>query len=347
VIEAKPLVSVILPTHNRAPVLRHAIHSVLAQTYDHLELLVVDDASTDSTAQVVEAIRDPRLRYFRLAENRRAAHARNVAIRAARGSLLAFNDDDDLWLAEKLQKQIAHLRASPPDVGMSICGHLQQWQQGCSYIGGDEYFAQLDFTGGMLDHLNVALAATPGWLVRREIVESVGGFDERMRCWDDWELAARMSRICRFAHLDEPLLLQERRRTAGGGMWDNVPNFVNDYCVVIEKQSSGWSPRILSKHFHQVARVVQAVGDVETARPWLEKAVRTYPFNVEAWTDLVRARRARAIDPGRRAGIRPSSRAPLIDVAPLPAEPPLVSVIVSTDKRAEETRRACRWERSR
>ena len=329
-IELEPLVSVILPTHNRASLLRHAIHSVLAQTYRHLELLVVDDASTDSTPQVVDAIRDSRLRHIRLVENRRAAHARNVAMREARGSLFAFNDDDDLWLAEKLAKQVAHLRASPPDVGISICGHLQQWPKGCYYVGGERYFDQLDFTGGMLDHLDMSLGVTPGWLVRREVVERVGGFDERMRCCDDWELAARMSRVCRFAHLDEPLFLQERRRAPGAGMWDNLPNFLNDYCVIIEKQSMDWSPRIRSKNLHQVARAAQAVGDVASARPWLEKAVRAHPFNLEAWADLIRARRGRAIDRGRWAGVRPPSEVERVDLAASFSEPPLVSVILPT-----------------
>ena len=99
------MVSVIIPTYNRAHVLPRAIESVLKQTYTELELIVVDDASTDDTAAVMTAITDPRVRYVRK-EHGGAAAARNRGIAEAKGEFIAFQDSDDVWHSDKLEKQL-------------------------------------------------------------------------------------------------------------------------------------------------------------------------------------------------------------------------------------------------
>lgn len=109
----QPLVSVVLPTHNRVTLLRDAIASVVAQTYRHWELIVVDDGSTDDTPEVLSAITDHRVRPVRIVHSGNASVARNVGIAAARGSHVAFQDDDDVWLPDKLERQCAALGARP------------------------------------------------------------------------------------------------------------------------------------------------------------------------------------------------------------------------------------------
>ena len=108
------MVSVIIPTYNRAHVLPRAIESVLKQTYTELELIVVDDASTDDTAAVMTAITDPRVRYVRK-EHGGAAAARNRGIAEAKGEFIAFQDSDDVWHSDKLEKQLAYLQAERAD----------------------------------------------------------------------------------------------------------------------------------------------------------------------------------------------------------------------------------------
>ena len=98
-----PLVSVVMSTWNRAGLVTRAVHSVMGQTYRDLELIVIDNGSTDRTPEALAAIRDPRLRIIRIAVNAGAAAARNAGIRAARGQLIAFHDDDDVWFARKLE----------------------------------------------------------------------------------------------------------------------------------------------------------------------------------------------------------------------------------------------------
>lgn len=115
-LQEKPLVSVIIPTYNRAQLVRRAIESVLQQTYDHLEMIVVDDASKDNTQEVINGISDLRLRYIRHQTNLGGAISRNTGIDAATGEYLAFLDSDDVWLPEKIADQLATLQNHPhPD----------------------------------------------------------------------------------------------------------------------------------------------------------------------------------------------------------------------------------------
>src|SRR5262245_46961170 len=111
-----PKVSVIIPTHNRADFLRDAIFSVLNQTFQDFEIIVVDDASTDNTSEVIGAFNDERIRYLRHDTNKGGSAARNTGILNSQCDYIAFLDDDDQWLPEKLAKQVDTLIASPPDV---------------------------------------------------------------------------------------------------------------------------------------------------------------------------------------------------------------------------------------
>ena len=104
------LVSIIMPSWNTGKFIAESIESVLAQTYENWELLIVDDCSTDNTDEVVAAFHDPRIRYFKNESNSGAALTRNRAMREARGEWIAFLDSDDLWLPEKLEKQIAFMK---------------------------------------------------------------------------------------------------------------------------------------------------------------------------------------------------------------------------------------------
>jgi glycosyltransferase involved in cell wall biosynthesis len=109
----QPLVSVITPTYNAELFIEETIHSVQAQTYTNWELIIVDDASSDTTVAILEkyAAADKRIKYYRLETNSGAAIARNTAIENASGSYIAFLDADDLWMPEKLAKQITFMQA--------------------------------------------------------------------------------------------------------------------------------------------------------------------------------------------------------------------------------------------
>ncbi len=111
----KAFVSVVIPTYNRAATIEKAVRSVLEQTYDTLEVIVVDDGSTDNTRQIIEEIGDPRLRYL-WQENSGACAARNHGAEQAKGAYIAFHDSDDIWHPDKLEKQMKLLEKTKADV---------------------------------------------------------------------------------------------------------------------------------------------------------------------------------------------------------------------------------------
>src|SRR5689334_8286728 len=103
-----PAISVVLPVHNRADVLARAISSVVKQTLEQWELIVVDDGSTDGSAEIAESCHDERVRAIRLNANRGGNAARNAGIREAQAPLIAFLDSDDAYLPQKLEKVVVH-----------------------------------------------------------------------------------------------------------------------------------------------------------------------------------------------------------------------------------------------
>ena len=104
------LVSIIMPSYNTGGYIKNSIESVLAQTYENWELIIVDDCSTDDTDSIVGQFSDKRIRYLKNEKNSGAAISRNYALREAKGRWIAFLDSDDLWLPEKLEKQIAFMK---------------------------------------------------------------------------------------------------------------------------------------------------------------------------------------------------------------------------------------------
>jgi glycosyltransferase involved in cell wall biosynthesis len=285
----QPLVTVIIPTRNRAHLLTRSVNSVLAQTYRNFELIVVDDASSDGTGAVLAAIADPRLRVLRREQNKSAAAARNAALPLMRGELVAFHDDDDVWLPEKLERQVAALAASPATTALCLCGRLFVQSPGpyVRYIGGQHLADQLDFSQGNGQGGNdYALIATPGWLVRRAALEATGGFDERIRSWDDWELGLRLWLEHDFVVVDQPLYIQDH--VAGGGLMKLERARADDIVIIDEKHGALWAnnPRVRARHAY-IRGIARLMFDPPPAgRAEIRESLRLYPFSLKAWVAL-------------------------------------------------------------
>jgi glycosyltransferase involved in cell wall biosynthesis len=231
---APALVSVVLPAYNRAPVLPRAIASVLSQSYAHLEIIVVDDGSTDDTEAAVRAIGDPRVRYLRR-ENGGAGAARNTGIAAARGAFIAFQDSDDEWLPEKLAKQCARLAAAPDDVGVVVCGHLGSYgPDRVIEVTVDEPMQRGDAIGSLLTGL---WYIPPTWLVRASVFERAGRFDEELPSAEDWDLAFRLADACRFDCIPEVLV---RKHYTHGSVWDHSGGRIDGFRAVLERHRHRW-----------------------------------------------------------------------------------------------------------
>lgn len=201
--ETAPLVSVIIPTFNRAALVMRAVQSVCAQSYQKLEIIVVDDGSTDATADKLAALSDPRLTVI-ARENGGVARARNTGVAAAKGAYIAFLDSDDAWQPGKLARQIATLENAEPRTAFCYTGVAMQRDSETVAI------RHPTVTGACLTPLlltNPVHCATSSGLVRREVFDAVGGFDPDLPALEDWEWLQRVARLYDLAAVDEPLTI--------------------------------------------------------------------------------------------------------------------------------------------
>jgi len=203
-----PRVSVLIPTYNHARFLPEALDSVLAQTFRDLEILVIDDGSTDATQAVIEAYA-PAIGYIRQAHAGPAA-ARNRAIGASRGELLAFLDADDRWYPGKIAAQVSYLDAHP-DVGVVFTKFLVTDE-----AGGPLYLYPPAFRYGASAFEKLLVwpyGSMNTAMVRRPCLEKIGLFDENLTGAEDWDLWLRLAPHYGFGYIDA--VLATYRQSAG------------------------------------------------------------------------------------------------------------------------------------
>ncbi|MBR9837350.1 MAG: glycosyltransferase family 2 protein [Rhodobacteraceae bacterium] len=201
-----PTVSVVLPVHNRSSLVTRAIDSVLAQTYRDIELIAVDDASTDDTPDTLAGYsHDPRFRTVRNAQNLGAAGTRNVGIGLARGRYLAFQDSDDRWFPEKLETQLKVLQASA-DCRACYSGAVYYSKENSYYIPREG--ARGAPKGDIFaDTLMINPTTPQTLLIERSLLTETGVFDDSLRINEDWDLALRLARATQFAFVPEPMVM--------------------------------------------------------------------------------------------------------------------------------------------
>lgn len=187
-----PTVSVVIPTFKRPALVRRAIASVLNQTYRDFEIVVVDDGSPDDTRGAVTGIRDERVRYLRHERNRGLPASRNTGIKAASGEYIAFLDDDDEWLPEKLERQIPALRSN----SAALCG----------YVVNRRYVKVQRQTTVSLEDLKRGNEHSPATLIVRAAVLKEMPFDETLPHAEDWDMLLRLAQQCPIAYVRSALV---------------------------------------------------------------------------------------------------------------------------------------------
>src|SRR5262245_40778764 len=200
----QPVVSVIIPTYNRAGFLESAITSALAQTLQDFEIIIVDDASQDDTEKMLGQFQDSRITLVRHKTNQGIAAARNTGVVNAKGKYIAFLDDDDEWLPDKNERQFKLLERSPRSVGGVYTG----WVGVDAASGKILYQLSPRERGKIFDAilLKGTLAPTSSIFLRKECFEKAGLFDLDFEYGEDFEMWLRIARVFEFDYIEEPLV---------------------------------------------------------------------------------------------------------------------------------------------
>lgn len=264
-----PRVSVVIPTHNRAEYIQAALDSVFPQTYTDYEIIVVDDGSTDGTAALLKPLVDRgAIRYEQQAQHGVSA-ARNRGIALARGEYVAFLDSDDLWLPDKLAKQVALFDAQP-ELGFVHCLFEKFDQKTGADLGvrdTSEYRGQI--YPAILMQWNT-LMATPCMLMRKDVLEEVGGYDEAMRWGEDLDLWRRIAQRYPVDLVNEVLV---RVRVHAASASALKAQAVSDFQRYLDKafaDDPGLSPsfrrRVYAKLYLQFALTLLGAGGAQEMR---------------------------------------------------------------------------------
>jgi glycosyltransferase involved in cell wall biosynthesis len=226
-----PLVSVIIPSYNREKLIMKAIGSVMRQTFNDFEILVIDDASTDDTGEVIKNLNNEKIRYFRMERNGGQCIARNFGIRNARGRYIAFLDSDDEWLPEKLKLQVECFRKGPKELG-AVYGYAYQ----TDVIKNETTLPDNKFYRGDIHDkfLRGFCPSTPSiFMITSEALKKVNGFDEKLITFVDLDLWLRISEHYQFDFIDEPVIIKYEQ--IGDQYINNFEKRYNGYKLFFKK----------------------------------------------------------------------------------------------------------------
>jgi len=207
-----PTVSVIIPTYNRAYCVTAAIDSVLHQTYKDVEIIVVDDGSTDNTQEVLSPyIKSGKIHYIRQ-QNAGVSAARNAGIRWAKGEWIACLDSDDQWLPNKLQRQMKVVDYSPVELGCVFCNIAYEYPIGKASNSFENAFFLPSHAQGICYNMSSILMTrflmfNQCAIIQKKYIEAVGGYDERLKILEDYDLALKLSFLCNWGYDSEPLVI--------------------------------------------------------------------------------------------------------------------------------------------
>lgn len=270
-----PLVTVIIPSYNREKTIARAIESVLRQSYKNIELLVVDDGSTDGTVAIVLAYSDSRIRLIRLPKNAGVSVARNRGFDEAKGEFVAFQDSDDEWLPRKLERQL-RLSESHPETGVFSCSlirlvssesHVRKVPENLDRAINDNDLSYL---------LEKNYAWTQTWLLRRNVVDSGLRFDPSITCIQDWDYV--IGAAARFGLKLAPEVLVIAHETEG-----SLLSQIEKFCADLQKmlENNMWiykhHPRVLAEHSRTIARWFAIGRDTMSYKKWTKKALALQP----------------------------------------------------------------------
>jgi len=230
-----PLISVVIPAFNRQDTISYCLDSVLAQTYKNLEIIVVDDCSMDSTVSIVRNHPDPRVRCVVLEKNSGAQAARNRGILEAKSDWIAFQDSDDEWSPDKLEKQVSVLANADYNPWSFLYCNAYRLEKArgiksirlCPVVEGENQYSTL---------LQSPAPLFPTIITSKEALEKIGYLDEQVPSFQEWDTSIRLAKYCRITHLKEPLMVYHAG--AGDAISGSATKHVEGLSYIISKYES-------------------------------------------------------------------------------------------------------------
>ena len=271
----KPLISVVIPTFNRAKQVEAALKSVLAQTYREFEVIVIDDGSTDGTGEAIRELISPQsndasqVRYF-FQPNQGQSAARNKGTEEARGEWIAFLDSDDVWLPEKLEWQVRAVEQFKGKCCACITDARLVDNLGMDTTAFHQSRKHYEETLGMESEAvgNLVKCRDPFWvstlLVRTDVVKQVGWFDLHLGYAEDHDFLFRLSLVTTFCYVNKPLSLLDRSKSPQGSIcrpWDKVEVRLRGSQSMFEKWlnlDSGLPPEVRKTIMRSLRQVYSA-----------------------------------------------------------------------------------------
>jgi glycosyltransferase involved in cell wall biosynthesis len=241
-----PFFTVVIPTHNRSNLLTRALESVLDQTFDDFEIIIVDDHSTDDTCSVVKSFSDPRIQYMINYRSKGACGARNTGIFVAKGKWVAFLDDDDVWLPDKLKYQYELAQNADETVGL-ICTDYAIYKEKQKR---PKIFKNRP-SGWVRDKLLYGgiIGCLSSTCVRSDILRAIEAFDELFPSKQDQDLWLRVAELATFTHVPKTLvyMYQEKRSRIG----QNPKSKLEGNVMLRKKYARLIDQNIRLKHRHE------------------------------------------------------------------------------------------------
>ncbi|MEQ8381118.1 MAG: glycosyltransferase [Coleofasciculus sp. A1-SPW-01] len=266
-----PKISVIIPVYNGKETIKETITSVLNQTFSDIEILVINDGSTDGTLEVVDSIQDPRLNVFSYA-NAGLAASRNRGFALARGDYVSFMDADDLWTPDKLEAQFKALQATPQAaVAYSWTDYIDEF--GHFLYPGSHVTETGDILAKLL--LNNVLENGSNALIRKQALQEVGGFDESLTAAEDWDMWLRLASRYHFVAVPSAQILY---RQPVHSMSANISRQETECLKVIER------------HFHQAPESLQHLKRFSIANLYTYLLFKVLASPLERQKSLIAAR---------------------------------------------------------
>jgi len=281
-LSSPPLVSVIIPTYNRELLVERAVRSVLDQQYTNFELIIVDDGSTDGTADRIMAFNDERIRLIRHETSKGPSAARNTGLQHCSGSFIAFLDSDDSWLPGKLEKQLAAFAAGASTVGLVYTGTLRT-----DNVTSAEFSPH--HRGEILQALLVrnVIGSPSAVMISKEACDVTGFFDERLNGREDLDYWIRLCEHFTVEFVDEPLttlLTHEQDRVSfNTRIVDAYLHLFKKHLQLLKKY------HCCTEHIRRGAKFLyEFTGKRNLALRHLALALKECPLDPAAWINYLR-----------------------------------------------------------